>query len=65
MKGWQNNWKKHRNNQQIKWRKHFMKKAKRLQDDQLLDVHLFNVGVDWYGPIIEYFDNDVPKEERS
>ncbi len=39
-------------------------------DDQLLDVHLFNVGVDWYGPIIEYlkkgyFDNDVPKEERS
>jgi hypothetical protein len=28
------------------------------------------VGVDWYGPIIKYlkkgyFDNDVPKEERS
>ncbi len=39
-------------------------------DDQLPNAHLFNVGVDWYGPIIEYlkkgyFDNNVPKEERS
>jgi len=39
-------------------------------DDQLLNTHLFNVGVDWYGPIIKYlkkghFDSDVPKEERS
>jgi hypothetical protein len=39
-------------------------------DDQWLDTHLFNVGVDWYGLIIKYlkkwyFDNDVPKEERS
>ncbi len=37
-------------------------------DDQLPDAHLFNVGVDWYGPIIEYlkkgyFDNNVPTEE--
>jgi hypothetical protein len=39
-------------------------------DDQLPNAHLFNVGIDWYGPIMEfflkgYFDNDVPKEERS
>jgi hypothetical protein len=39
-------------------------------DDHLLDAHLFNVGIDWYGPIIEYlrkgyFDNNVPKKERS
>jgi hypothetical protein len=39
-------------------------------DDQLLNVHLFNVGVIWYGPIIEYlkkgyFDNNVLKEEGS
>jgi hypothetical protein len=24
-------------------------------DDWLLDVHVFNVGVNWYGAIIEYF----------
>jgi hypothetical protein len=39
-------------------------------DDQLLDAHLFTVGVDWYGPIIKYlkikyFDYNVLKEERS
>ncbi len=39
-------------------------------DDQLPNAHLFNVGVDWYGLIIEYlkkkyFDYIVPKEERS
>jgi hypothetical protein len=28
-------------------------------DDQLLDVHLFNVGLDWYGPIIEYLKKDI------
>jgi hypothetical protein len=39
-------------------------------DDQLPNVHLFNVGVIWYGPIIQYlkkgyFNSNVPKEERS
>ncbi len=39
-------------------------------DGQLPNVHLFNVEVDRYGPIIEYskeiyFDNDVSKKERS
>ncbi len=39
-------------------------------DDKLFDVHLFNVRVDWYGPIIKYlkkgyFDSNVPKEENS
>jgi hypothetical protein len=39
-------------------------------DDQLPGTHSFNVGVNWYHPIIEYlkkiyFDNNVPKEERS
>ncbi len=39
-------------------------------DDQLPNIHLFNVGVDCYGQIIEYlkkgyFDNDVNKEEKS
>jgi len=35
-------------------------------NDQLPDAHLFNVGVNGYGPIIKYlkkgyFDNNVPK----
>jgi hypothetical protein len=39
-------------------------------DDQLPNAHLFIVGVDWYGPIIEYlkkkyFDYNVLKEKRS
>jgi len=39
-------------------------------DDKLFNVHLFNVRVDWYGPIIKYlkkgyFDSNVPKEENS
>jgi hypothetical protein len=38
--------------------------------DKLFDVHLFNVKVDWYGPIIKYlkkgyFDSNVPKKENS
>jgi hypothetical protein len=39
-------------------------------DNKLFDLHLFNVRVDWYGPIIKYlkkgyFDSNVPKEENS
>ncbi len=35
-----------------------------------MDATLFVVQIDWYGPIIEhlqkgYFDNDIPKEDRS
>jgi len=38
--------------------------------DQLLDVTLFTTQIDWYGPILKYlqkgyFDNDIPKKERS
>ncbi len=28
-------------------------------DDRLFDAHLFNVGIDWYGPIIEYLKKDT------
>lgn len=36
-------------------------------EDQLLNAILFIVGIDWYGPIVEYlkkgyFEHDIPKE---
>jgi hypothetical protein len=39
-------------------------------DDHLLDAHLFNVGINWYDPMIKYlkkgyFDNNVPKKKKS
>jgi hypothetical protein len=38
-------------------------------EDQLLYATLFTMGIDWYGPIVEYFKkgylkNDIPKEEK-
>jgi hypothetical protein len=38
--------------------------------DQLFDVILFTMGINWYGPILEslqkrYFEKDKPKVERS
>ncbi len=39
-------------------------------EDQLADAQLFGIIIDWYGQIIEYlkkgyFDDNMPKEERS
>jgi len=39
-------------------------------EDQLPNAILFIVGIDWYGPIVEYlkkgyFEHDIPKEEIS
>jgi hypothetical protein len=39
-------------------------------ENHLLDAHLFNMKVDWYGSRMQYltkgyFDIDMPKEERS
>jgi hypothetical protein len=39
-------------------------------EDQLPDAQLFGIEIDWYGQIIDYlkkgyFDNNMPKEERS
>jgi hypothetical protein len=39
-------------------------------EDQLPDAQLFGIEIDWYGQIIDYlkkgyFDDNMPKEERS
>ncbi len=39
-------------------------------EDQLPNVQLFGIEIDWYGQIIDYlkkgyFDDDMPKEEQS
>jgi hypothetical protein len=38
-------------------------------EDQLFYATLFTMGIDWYGPIVEYlkkgyFKNDILKEEK-